>query len=222
MRDGRAGASRRASRTCRRCSGLIGLADGERPRREAGAEALDEPRPHRGVLLLADLYASLFTGRSQRQIVELRAVPPERVEGGGGVDDVRCILGRATGDLVGEPRRREVLEEQDERASRCRRCRCSTRQACAAQASTRSPGRTRSRSGRSRSAQPPSRSRGSTTRSWRRLSRARAAARRPRRSGASGQQTEDADPLTRPVRSRRRSTRSPSASLSQSGVKSIE
>ncbi len=187
-------------------AGLVGLGDGERPRgRHPRAEALDEPRPHRGVLLLRGLVRVVVHRTKPGQVVELRAVPPERVEGGGGVDDVRGIRGRATGDLVGasgttrgpraagrtcSPVLVDVAVVHGRRAQARRR--------------TSTPGRTTPRSGRSRSAPRLPTVSGFDDAILAIIVEGTCAARRPRRSGASEQAARGCRPPDRPVRSRRR------------------
>ncbi len=91
--------------------------DVERTGGNSRAVPLHEARPHGGVLL-GTRFVGVVVDRSQpREVVELRAVPPEGVERGDGVHHMCRVLGRAPRDLILDAGHGEILEEQHERGA---------------------------------------------------------------------------------------------------------
>ena len=125
----------RPSRTTSAMRVPVGLGDGEAPGRDPRGEALDEPRPHRCVLLLGGLVRVVVhrtqPGQARRASGSPTSTSGERRRRR---SRARHRLGRATGDLVGQPRRRRGPRAAARTCSPCCRCRCSTRQASAGRA----------------------------------------------------------------------------------------
>ncbi len=80
-------------------------------------EALHEPGPHGRVLLLRGLVGVIVDRPEPGEVVQLRVLPPERVQRGGSIHHVARLDRRAADDLVAHPGAREVLEQQHERGT---------------------------------------------------------------------------------------------------------